>query len=205
MRSRFTGRRRIRAARRGWRGWLDRNLNISGRKLSRCGRRRRVFLGLYREKNQFPIVGLNVLGLDTTGGTRLGRGNEWIPCDSNITASLTPTIENSASTGVSDLVPALLNALKLPLPQGLHERIHICVIGDESTAEIEAALRAIEGLNPSDFHGGLRATISAVQVPTIVNICGRMGRTGLQFETLMSEVAARHGGSFRMLAGVDRL
>ncbi|MEO6567814.1 MAG: hypothetical protein ABIO94_03550 [Opitutaceae bacterium] len=142
--------------------------------------------------------------VDTDGRTPLGSGGEWIPLDRTTTDRLFYILENSELFGESNPMPGLLKALTLPLPQEPDERIHICVIGDEATASMETALRRIDELNPPDGQGGWRATISAVQLPTVTTRSGRMGNTGVWFETMMSTAAAHYGGTFRMLTDVYR-
>lgn len=141
--------------------------------------------------------------IDTGGRAPLGSPGEWIPCNRSTTDRLFYLLENSEVFGDSNPMPGLRQALTLPLPHEPDEKIHICVIGDEAGAEMEG-LRTIDALNPPDGKGSWRATISAVQLPTTRMRGGRMGNTGLWFESLMSAVAARYGGTFRLLTDVDR-
>lgn len=139
--------------------------------------------------------------IDTNGRGRLGPGNEWMPYDRRSTDELVRLLEQAENAGVSDPVSGLVKALNLPLPQGPNERMHICVLGDEAGTDIAPALREIGALNRPNGSGGWRATISGVHVPTI----GFRAQTALNFESLMAELARRHGGTYVRLADLHRL
>lgn len=134
--------------------------------------------------------------IDTNARGHLGPSNAWTPYARSTTGLLVALLESSAgSDGVSNPMPGLLKALALPLPSKPDEQMHICVIGDEANADIDSARQEIERLNWSDGRGGGRASISAVQVPTM----NPGAQTAANFEALMTGLAKRHGGTYRLL------
>jgi hypothetical protein len=137
---------------------------------------------------------------DSGGRPMLGSRDQWLACDNESVEKMKRALARSLADGTSDPMGGLTHALTLPLPEGMDDRIHLCVIGDEFTGTPRVALRALERSNPDDGAGRRRAIISAVQVPTMK---GSPNSTRAAFEELMSEAAKRSGGTFTVLPGVN--
>jgi RNA polymerase sigma factor (sigma-70 family) len=134
----------------------------------------------------------------------------WLAVNDESLVAIAHVLEEYQQDSVSNPVPGIYNAIRdAPSPTKTGARLHICVIGDEfnSADKEESALRRLQEVNPADADGHRRATISAVQLPTTTRYMGssgKMGNTGLRFQSLMTEVARQHRGSFKLL-GDDAL
>jgi hypothetical protein len=137
---------------------------------------------------------------DAGGRPLLGSRDQWLACDNESVEKMKRALARSLADGTSDPMGGLTHALTLPLPEGMDDRIHICVIGDEFTGTPRVALRALERSNPDDGTGRRRAIISGVQVPTMK---GSPTATRAAFEELMNEAAKRSGGTFNVLPGTN--
>ncbi len=137
---------------------------------------------------------------DCDGRPLLGARDQWLPWDNDSLEKMKRALARSLADGHSDPMPGIGHALSLPLPEGMDDRIHICVIGDEFTGEPRVALRQLERSNPDDGSGRRRAILSGVQVPTMKRT---PESTAARFEELMTEAAKRSGGTFTVLAGTN--
>jgi hypothetical protein len=142
-------------------------------------------------------------GFDAAGGIIFSSRNEWLPRTPEILKTIEQALSSYDRDTASDPIPGIHRALR-GLPSGGQTvgSLHLCVIGDElnSTDPTESILRRLDQLNPSDVTGNRRATISVIQLPTMVRAAGgSMASTGARFQTVMAEVAGHHGGTFKLL------
>lgn len=137
---------------------------------------------------------------DCDGRPLLGARDQWLPCDSESVEKMKRALARSLADGKSDPMNGIAHALTLPLPEGMNDRIHLCVIGAEFTGTPRLALRQLERENPDDGTGRRRAIISAVQVPVRKNT---PDSPAAAFEEFLGETAKRSGGTFTVLPGVN--
>lgn len=134
--------------------------------------------------------------VDCDGRPLLGSRDQWLPLERNSVEDMKRALGRSRADGKSDPMPGLAHALTLPLPEGMDDRTHVCVIGAEFTGTPRLALRQLERENPDDGTGRRRAVISAVQVPA-------SRAADNHFEELFGEAAKRSGGTFTVLPGTN--
>ncbi|MEO6569851.1 MAG: sigma-70 family RNA polymerase sigma factor [Opitutaceae bacterium] len=137
---------------------------------------------------------------DADGRNVLGGQSEWLSRTPEALRQVEQALANYEVFSESNPVPGISNVLRV-LPSQRREAgpLHVCVIGDEFTSDIESVLRRLNDLNPADAEGNRRATISAIQLPTTSRLGGTMAATGVKFQAAMTEVAKAHGGTFTLL------
>jgi RNA polymerase sigma factor (sigma-70 family) len=144
-----------------------------------------------------------LLGLDAGGRIIFSAGDQWLPRTADVLPALERAIASYEPDNLSNPVPGIFRAMReLPAAGLAGPTFHVCIIGDElnMTELPESVLQRLDTLDPTDAAGKRRATISAIQLPTMVRSPGGpLGNTGLRFQAVMTEVAKRHGGTFALL------
>lgn len=139
---------------------------------------------------------------DGDGRPVLGR-RLWRPATPDTIDEIASTLATYAQDTVSDPLPGVKSVLRDASSQVEGgARLQIWIIGDEfnSAASEADTLGLLDQLNPRDERGARRATLHAIQLPTTARAAGLpMGRTGQRFQSLMTDLARQHGGSYRLL------
>jgi RNA polymerase sigma factor (sigma-70 family) len=145
----------------------------------------------------------HVMAFDADGRIVFPGDTGWVALNPENLSRMERALAGYDLDTQSSPVPGLYRAMRVLPPVQRVVRLRVCVIGDEfnSRDQIDSVLTRLEELNPAGASGRRAASISAVQLPTTVRYSGvgGMGNTGVQFQTLMTEVTRRHGGTFKLL------
>lgn len=142
-----------------------------------------------------------VMGFNADGRMMFGGESGWLPLNADTRAAIAQALRSYDQDSISNPVPGIYRAMReLPPSGATGARLHVCVIGDEFIDQEAPVFRRLNELNVADATGRRAATISAIQLPTTIRYtAGKMGNTGLKFQSLMSEVAKLHGGRYTLL------